>query len=86
MPQYAQRKGVYQRVTFVAFIEIHLAGHGRNAEAISVMRNAADHAAEEPSHLAIIQLAKAQGVDRAHRARAHGENIADYPTYPVAAP
>ena len=47
MPQYAQRKGVYQRVTFVAFIEIHLAGHGRNAEAISVMRNAADHAAEE---------------------------------------
>ena len=86
MPQYAQRKGVYQRVAFVALVEIHLAGHGRNAEAISVMRNAADHASEEPSHLAIIQLAKAQGVDRAHRARAHGENIADNPAHTCGRP
>ena len=47
--QNAEAKGVDQRIALVALVEINLARDGRNAEAIAVMRDAADHAAEEPA-------------------------------------
>ena len=54
MAQHPHRKGVDQRIALVAFVKIHFARHRRNTEAISVMRNAADHTAEEPAHGAIV--------------------------------
>ena len=45
--QHAETEGVYQRITLIRLVEIHLARDGRDAEAISVMRNAADDTGEQ---------------------------------------
>src|ERR1019366_7745224 len=45
--QHAEAKGVNQRIALVRLVEIDLTRNGRNAEAIAVMRDARDHAAEE---------------------------------------
>ena len=47
--QHAEAKRVHQRIALVAFVEINFARDGRNAEAIAVMRDAADHAGEKPA-------------------------------------
>ena len=45
--QHAEAERVHQRIAFVRFVEIHLARDGRDAEAIAVMRDAADDAGEQ---------------------------------------
>ena len=75
--QDAEAEGVDERIAFVALIEIDLARDGRDAEAVSVVRNAADHAGEEPAHLGIGQLSEAQRVQRRDGPCAHREDVAD---------
>ncbi len=83
--QDAEAKDVDQRIALVALVEINLAGDGRDAEAIAVMGDAADHAREEPAVVGRCRTlapsgadrAEAQRIDRADRPRAHGENVAD---------
>ena len=48
MTQDAEAKNVHQRIALKAFIEINLATDGRDADAVSVMRDAGDDAGEEP--------------------------------------
>ena len=76
MPQHAQAEGVHQRIALVGLVKIHFAGHRGDAEAIPVMGDATDHAAEEPAHLGIREFAEAERIDRADRPCAHGENVA----------
>ena len=45
--QHAEAEGVHERIALVAFVEINLARDGRDAEAIPVMRDAADDAGEQ---------------------------------------
>ncbi len=45
--QHAEAKRVHERIAFVGFVEINLARDGRDAETISVMRDAADHAGKK---------------------------------------
>ena len=46
--QHAEAKNIYQRIAFETFIEINFAADCRDAEAISVMRDAGDDAGEQP--------------------------------------
>ena len=48
MAQHAQTKNVYQRIALKAFVEVNLAADGRNADAVTVMRNTGDDAREQP--------------------------------------
>ena len=77
VPQNAQGEGIDQRIALVALVEINLAGHRRNAEAIAVMGDAAHHAREKASHLRIGEFPEAQGIERRHRPGTHGEDVAD---------
>ena len=47
VPQHAEAERVHERIALIRLVEIHLARDGRDAEAIPVMRDAADHAGEE---------------------------------------
>ena len=47
MAQHAETERVHERVALISLVEIHLARDGRNAEAIAVMRDAADDAGKE---------------------------------------
>ena len=47
VPQHAEAERVHERIALIGLVEIHLARDGRNAEAIPVMRDAADDASEE---------------------------------------
>ena len=51
MPEHSEAEGVDQRIALVALVEINLARDRGNAEAVSVVRDAADDAGEEPPHL-----------------------------------
>ncbi len=42
--EYAKRENVHQRIAVVALFENALAAHGGHAEAVSVMRDAGNHA------------------------------------------
>ncbi len=48
MAQHAEAEGVHERIAFVGFVEINLARDGGDAEAIAVMRDAADDARKQP--------------------------------------
>ena len=48
MPQYAEAKNVDQRIALETFVEINFAADGRDADAVSVMRDPGNHAGEEP--------------------------------------
>ncbi len=45
--QHTKAERVHERIAFVGFVEINLARDGRDAEAIAVMRDAADDAGEK---------------------------------------
>ncbi len=49
VPQHAEVEDIHQRIAVVAFVEIDLAADGRDADAIAVVRDARDHAGEEPA-------------------------------------
>ena len=49
MPQYAEAKNVHQWIAVEAFVEINLAADRRDADAVSVMRDAGDDTGKEPS-------------------------------------
>ena len=49
VPQHAEAKDIHQRVALEAFVEINLAADRRDADAIAVVRDAGDHAGEEPA-------------------------------------
>ena len=46
MAQHAEAERVHERIALIRLVEIHLARDGRDAEAIPVMRDAADDAGE----------------------------------------
>ena len=77
MAQHAEAEGIDEGIALVAFVEIHLAGNRGDAEAIAVMRNAADHSAEQAAHLGIGEFAKTERIQRADRPRAHREDVAN---------
>ena len=81
MTQHAQRKGVHQRIPLVALVEINFTRHGRNTEAVAVMRNSAHHTTEKPPDFTVIELPESEGVDRANRTRAHGKDIPNDPAH-----
>ena len=47
MAQHAEAERVHERIALIRLVEIHLARDGRDAEAIPVMRDAADDAGEQ---------------------------------------
>src|SRR5262249_50539192 len=47
--QHAETKNISQRIAFEPLIETNLAANGGNADAIAVMRDAANHACEQPA-------------------------------------
>ena len=47
MPQNAEAKNVNERIALEAFVEINFAADGRDADAIAVVRDAADNAGEQ---------------------------------------
>src|SRR5690606_7782750 len=71
-------EGVDEDVAVVARIELDLAAYGRNAERVAVAANAGNDAGDEMLRLGMVGLAEAQRVHRRHRARAHGEDVAQY--------
>ncbi len=76
----AQRENVHQRIAVVALFENALAADGRHAEAVAVMRDAADHAVENaPVARAVRRIVKRAEAQRIHHRdgpRAHGEDVA----------
>ena len=52
--QHAETERVHERIALIRLVEIHLARDGRDAEAIPVMRDAADHSGEQAA--VILQL------------------------------
>ncbi len=88
MTQDTETKNVHQGITLKAFIEINLAADGRDADTVTVMRDAGDDAGEEPSVsgdvcclLFAVRLLRnwpeAQRVEAEFRTRAHREDIAN---------
>src|SRR5688572_29754822 len=51
MPQHPQAKNVHERIPFKAFVEIDFSADRRHADAIAIMRDARDHAGEQPAIL-----------------------------------
>ena len=56
--QHAEAEGVHERIALVGLVEIDLARDGRDAEAIAVMRDAADDAGEEAAIVCNRQLSR----------------------------
>ena len=57
-------------------MEIALAAHRRNADAIAVAPDAGDHACDEMARLRVLGCSEAERVQVGDRPRAHGEDIA----------
>src|SRR5262249_17706916 len=72
----ADREGVHQDVALVAEIEHHLAAHRRDADAVTVMSDAAHHAAHQERRPRMVDPAEAQRVENGDRPRAHREDVA----------
>src|ERR1035437_5357115 len=75
----ARRHGVDQTVAFVARLEVDLAAHRGDAEAVAVEADAADHAVEQEPLARVggaVDLAEAQRVEADDGPRAHGEDVA----------
>ena len=96
MPEHAQAKCVYERISLVRFIEIDLASDGRDAETIAVVCNARHDAAEKTAIVGNLSRsgrgarfgspirgdwAETQGIHRADWPSAHREDIADNPSH-----
>ena len=77
MPEHAETEGIHQRIAFVGLVEINFARNGRDAEAVAIMRDAADDAGEQATYIpGWKSVAETQGIDRADWPRTHGKNIA----------
>src|SRR5260370_41117254 len=86
----AQRQGVDQRILRVARLELYFAAVGGDAEAVAVMRDAADDAVENaavPRRGCRVgagargNLPEAQRIEHGNGIRAHGEDVAQDPAY-----
>ncbi len=80
MAQGAEAERVHQGVALIGAVKIDVPGHGRNPDAVAVVRYARHDAAEEPLGDGRIELAESERVGEEHRARPHRENVADDPT------
>ena len=78
----SQAQGVDQRIALVGAVEVDVPPDGGNADAVAVMRDAGDHAPQEPPGDRGVEVAESQGVRQEHRARAHREYVADDPADP----
>ena len=80
VPEDAEREDVDQRIAVVAWLEDALAAHRRHAEAVAVVRDAADHAFEDAAvaraGFRIVERTEAQRIHHRDRPRAHGEDVA----------
>ena len=63
-------------VAVIGGVEIGFARDGRDAHAIAIAADARNHALDQVLHLGMFGAAEAQRVGVRHRARAHGEDIA----------
>ena len=90
VPQDAEAKNIDQRISFETFVEINFAADRRNADAVSVMRDAGDDAGEQAAGCLSIcafvlrrfesevrDRPEAQRIEQKLRARAHRENVAN---------
>src|SRR5437016_359594 len=76
-----EREHVHQRIAVVAIFKDALAAHGRNAEAVAVMRDARHHAFHNPTIARHVQRAETQGIHDGDRPRTHGEDVAQNAAY-----
>ena len=80
MAENAQGEDVHQRVAVIARLEHAFAADGGNAKAVTVVRNAADHAFHDAlvpfAGRGIVERSEAQRIHHGDGTRAHGENIA----------
>ena len=76
----AEGEDVDQRIAVIAGLEDAFAAHGGHAEAVAVMRDAADHAFKNSAIAiapgGIVERTEADGVEHRDRSCAHGENVA----------
>lgn len=72
----ADGHGIDQNIAVVGRIKIHFAANGGDADAIAVSTNARHHTAQQVTRFFVIRCAKPQRIQQGHRARAHGEYIA----------
>ena len=72
----AHGHGVDQDVAVVRGVEVALAADRGNADAIAVGADAGDHAGDQMAGLGVLGAAETQRVEVGHRARAHGEYVA----------
>ncbi len=80
--KYAERKHVYQRIARVAFVQNALSAYRWHTEAIAIVRDAGNNALQDVaislSGFRVIEFAEANGIENSNRARAHGEDVAQY--------
>src|SRR6202040_800950 len=97
VPEHSQAKNVYQGIAFKAFVEINFTADGRNADAISIMRDSGNNPGEEPPvggksricfgfrisdfEFVFIDRSETERVQAKFRTRPHGENIANVPAH-----
>ena len=85
VPQHAEAKNIHQRIALETFVEINFAADRRDADAVSVVRDAGDDAGEKPAvrfrsafrSIATVDRPEAQRIEQKLRARAHRENVAN---------
>jgi hypothetical protein len=73
----AHREGVDERVALVDGVEHGLAADVRQAQAVRVEADAADHAVHDAGGVGVVDRAEAQLVHDGDRARAHRDDVAD---------
>ena len=73
----ADAHGVHERVAGVGVGEDDLSADVGDADAVAVLRDARDHAAEEIAVPRGVGLSEAQGVEEGYRSSAHGEDVPD---------
>ena len=73
----AEAQHVHQRVAGVHLVEDDLAADGRDPDAVAVAADAGHHALEDAPGQRRVERSEAERVQQRHRARAHGEDVAD---------
>jgi hypothetical protein len=77
----AHRHGVDERVAVVSRVEVHLAAHRGDADAVAVAADAADHAVEYALGAGVVGRTEAERVEVGDGAGAHGEHVAQDAAY-----
>ncbi len=72
----AHAHGIDQDVAVVTPVEVGLASHGRNADAVAIAADTGHHALDQTPGLFVRRITEAQGVQQGHRTRTHGEDVA----------